>query len=674
MKYFIGTSEKFENCDVIKESSIEYALNYFKDKEYIQLDTETSGFDPYLNNVICWQIGDRQNQFVIENKDYPFENYKEFFENESKTFILQNAKFDLRFFFSKKVIIKNIYDTYLAERLLTLGKPAFIKKSLDALVKRYCNTDIINKDIRGQIHWRYLDNIVIDYAAKDVEFLEDIMKAQLKRLQNYDLLKNMSLQNRYCIVLAYCEYCGFKLDKTKWIKLYEETLQKLNKQVEILNNFIIKDFPKYVKPQLDLFRPLECNINWNSSDQVIPFLEDLGLDLWTIEDGERKKSCGSSVIVPQVNKHPIVKEYLKYKKYFKHCSTYGLNVTNQINSKSGRLHTQFTQIMNTGRLSSGGKDKALKIENINFQNIPADEEIRSCFIAEEGNTLIVADYSGQEQIVLANQSQDKNLIKFYNSGFVDMHSFIASHIFSCNMEDILTAKKKYDKGLELTDEEKLLLKYRQIAKAAGFAINYGGNGYTIAKNLSISEEEGDKVYKNYFETFPGLKEYFSKIKKLMWSRGYILYNNLDRFKLFIDLEWFNKRKERFTPEFWDEYRFHKENETDKFKNELSPLVREYYRKVSSAERLAMNYPIQGTSASITKVAGLLFYLELVKRNLLFTVKICNFVHDEIVVECPINLKEEIANLLKTSMEKAGDYYCKIIPLKATPKITPYWKH
>lgn len=675
MIYFIGTSEKFEENAEVGKCSINYALNYFKDKEFIQLDTETHGFDPRTKGVICWQIGDGDNQFVIEQDSFPFENYKWFFEDDTKTFILQNAKFDLKFFLHKGIIIRKIYDTFLTERILTLGLPrGTVRLGLDALVERYCHTSEVDKDIRGQIHWRGLDNIVIKYAAGDVKYLEDIKKAQLKKAKKRNLFKTINLQNKYCPVLAYTEYCGFKLDVEAWDSIYYNNLNKLNKIKKELDNYIIDHFPKYVEKQFDMFRDRECTINWNSADQIIPLFRELGLNLWTEDNGERKESVENKIIYPQRDKHELIPLYLKYTKLQKACSTYGLNISKQVNPISGRLHTQFTQIMETGRLSSGGKDNATGVRLMNFQNIPSDKKVRACFIAEGGNTLVVADYSGQEQIVLANQSADKSLIEFYEKKIGDMHSFIASKIYNVPLKDIKQAKQDDEDGKELADYQKELLHYRQQAKAAGFAINYGGNGYTISQNLSIPIEDGERLYNEYFKVFPGLKNYFNSVKKKMWSAGYIHYNDVDNTQLLIPLKQIKIEASEFDSNFWDVYREEKKNETDYYKNVLGPKLSKHFRKKSALERKSQNYPIQGTSASITKVAGILFYEELIRRNWLFTVKICNFVHDEIVVECPKEMAKEVAELLQQSMEKAGEFYCKIIPLKASPVITNFWKH
>lgn len=178
---------------------------------------------------------------------------------------------------------------------------------------------------------------------------------------------------------------------------------------------------------------------------------------------------------------------------------------------------------------------------------------------------------------------------------------------------------------------------RQIAKAAGFAINYGGNGYTISKNLGIDPAQGDAVYEAYFKAFPGLKNYFNKVQKEALNRGYVLIDPITGRK-----NWFFKPN---TP-----------------------------KERSKVERTALNYPIQGEAGGITKYAPILFREWILKNNYQDKVFITNIVHDEINVECTEELANEVAKNLERCMKESGDLWCKIIPLGAEAVITTYWNH
>ena len=111
-----------------------------------------------------------------------------------------------------------------------------------------------------------------------------------------------------------------------------------------------------------------------------------------------------------------------------------------------------------------------------------------------------------------------------------------------------------------------------------------------------------------------------------------------------------------------------------FNSHYKPLIREYFKYKGMIERKSLNYPIQGSSAEITKFAALKFFDTLIEMDLLNVVKICNIVHDEIVIECPEKWAPEMAQILQSCMEEAGKPFCKIVPLKAEPCITSFWNH
>lgn len=652
MIYFVGDGD-----NSFPKVSLQKALDYFKDKPLVEVDTETEGFQPHTKNVLCWQIGDYDNQFVINHSNYNLADVKDFFEQDNKTFLFQNAKFDLRFFYKQGVYIKKIYDTYLAEKCLNLGNKG-IRMSLDKLIERYCNVYSIDKSIRGQIHYRGLDDIVVDYAANDVKYLSKIRELQLIKARELELDRVIDLENEFSKVLAYIEHCGIYLDKEKWLAKCEKDEVLLNQALVNLNNYIFENnIKKYIDNQLDLFSTKkEVRINWSSSGQVVKLFEHLGIKVPIVKtkNKEGKTVFKKSVEAKHVQKikHPIIPLYLSYKKIEKVCSTYGRSVLNMI-LPTGRIHTNFSQIMDTGRLSSGGND------TINMQNIPADHT-RECFTASsEDTTLVICDYSAQEGKIFADMTQENSLVEFHTSIGGDIHSFIASKMYEeVNRWDLSKIKA------ERSD-------LRQNAKIAGFTIQYGGNGFTISQNLGVPVEVGESVYEDYFKAFPGVKKWFKDTQTNDWKQGYIQYNNVDKRKYFINKDWFEDNKP--DSNFWDEWKYAKYND-EKLYEKLREKLKSYKTAESAVERKMLNYKIQGTAASMTKVALILLFNWIIENNYIDVVKIVVPVHDEIVVECPNNLGEIVAENLKKSMEKAGSYYCKLVPMIAEPVISRYWTH
>ena len=646
---------------------VDDVLFYFKDKNEVEFDTETTGLDCHANDLIYAQFGDNKNQFVIDLETIDIQEFKILLEN--KLILMQNAKFDLKFLYVNNITPTKIYDTFLAESVLNMGRLS-VRKGLGALTERYCDVHLNQniKNSRDTIELIKRQEDVIQYSADDVKYLGTIKQQQLIKLEQEQLLRAISLDNKFVKVLAYVEYCGFYLDGKKWKAKMDKDLVNYELATQSLNNYVFDNkINKYISMQMNLFSDAKvCLINWSSSKQVINLFKDLGVDTSTKDKttGKMKDSVDASVLASQSKDFDIIPLFTRYQQCAKLISTYGENVLRQIHPNTGRLHTIFRQLQATGRMSCGETNRKKNIEHLNLQNVPANHEHRGCFTPEEGNTLVVADYSGQESVVFANFSKDPDLLKFYRSGLSDMHSFIAQKIYP-------ELQKLSLKEIKSKHKDK-----RQNAKGAGFAIQYGGEGSTIAGNLNISEEEGTAIYDGYFKAFPGIKNYFAKCKASALALGYVKLNNVSYRKSYSDFyEAYKEDKAKIDEEgFWEDYRTHKIDNSQMFQTFYKPLVRSYFKTRGKLEKMSLNYPIQGTSAEITKYAAIMFFDEILKRGWFDTVKICNIVHDEIVVECPIDMGKEIGERLQYHMEQAGKPFCKVIPLKAEPCISDFWSH
>lgn len=172
----------------------------------------------------------------------------------------------------------------------------------------------------------------------------------------------------------------------------------------------------------------KVNLNWNSAKQLIPIFKMFGVTV-EVEDKEKggqKDSVDAKVLKPQKAKCSLIPLYIKYREAMKVTSTYGENFLKQINSATKRIHTNFSQLgADTTRITSGGKDRAAKVDYVNLLNLPSDDVTRRCFCAEKGNRWISIDYSGQETYLMASIADDKAIIKELEEGSGDIHSLTA---------------------------------------------------------------------------------------------------------------------------------------------------------------------------------------------------------------------------------------------------------
>lgn len=636
----------------------------------IGCDLETEGFNAFQKRTITLQIGNFDVQYVIDMRSLPkstLEILRRFFREDDKVFLFHNAKFDLRFLMVLGIYPNKVYDSFLVESILYQGIYwAKHPKGLADIAWKYLNIRL-DKTVRGRIHWAGLDTEVIIYAADDVKYLPGIKESQNIKVVEEQLQRVVQLENEFVKVLAYIEMSGILLDTDAWKKRLQDDRNSLQEKILQLDNTVLRDpqFYKYVDNQLDLFSSEgKSNINWSSPTQCVNFFRDLGCEL-NVKDkktGKYKDSVDAKVLIPQKHIHPIIETYLEYKVLDKLIGTYGENWLKSIEPKTGRIHTQFKQLLDTARLSSGGKNRKTREEYINFLNIPQDNRLRNCIIPKKGYVYIDCDYTGQESIVLANRSQEPSLIEFYNEDGGDLHSFVASKIYpECAAVPLDEIKVKFKEQ-------------RQKAKAANFALSYGGVGATIAKNLSIPIEQGNEVEEAYFTAFPQLKKYFETQKQLTLKNGYILTDDVTRRRIYLDdYEEFKKLEKEFTSEFWNTYREEKAKDSSVFRNTLKPKVRDYFMKKGSYERMSMNYPIQAGSASITKIACIYTYREIEKQNAFWKVLFPNVIHDQIILEVPEVEKQLWADIVQQCMEKAAEPFCKTVKLKADPEILKYWK-
>jgi DNA polymerase I-like protein with 3'-5' exonuclease and polymerase domains len=469
MRYFISNtdycSEEFINI------SVERSLVLLEPKEIIGLDTETRGFFPQIDELCLLQLGDEQDQFVIDCTTIDITKYKAYIESRKLIFI-HNAKFDLRFLYHFGIFpTENIWDTFLMERLINIGDITH-RASLAACVDRYLNHRLKKED-RGLLHRVGIyDTRVLVYSSEDTKYLIPVYEAQLRQIKEKNLENVADLENKFVPTLSYIEYCGFGINTEMWAKKNKYDLEDLTKKKELLDKYYLRNETIGNSRQLSLFDI--CSINWDSSQQVIPIMESLGVEVNIIDKktGKPKKSIENKLLEPQSHLSPLIGYYLDYKAAKKLVSTYGDKFLKQLSKfKDSRLRTNFNQIINSGRLSSGSDKEDVDetdIHNTNFQNIPRvpdkknrTREIyeRECFTPAEGNVFVVSDYSQQEQVIIANTSEDDQLLAFFRGDDSDMHIYVARKIYP-ELKD-----------LESSDIKANHSDKRTIAKSAGFAIN-----------------------------------------------------------------------------------------------------------------------------------------------------------------------------------------------------------
>ncbi len=645
------------------------------------LDTETTGLNPHQKELLTVQIGNKENQVVIDCTTIDISLYKDILEDKSIVYILANAKFDIQFFFKHNIILSNVWDVMLAEQILNLGYPRdSFHADLKTLEYKYLGIHM-DKSVRGKITKVGLTEEVIVYAANDVVDLPELRNQMLKSLEKEDLITSINIENKFVIPLAYMEWCGVRLDVDKWKQKMVSDNENLEKVRNELNKYVAEHYGNdkrftVVNLQGDLFSGFDtkpkCTINWNSTLQVAPLFEDLGIKVKVFDKNTKKSkySLDAKLLTPQKSKFPILTPYLKYKEASKLCSTYGKNWLDQIDNQTGRIYTKFNQLgTNTARISSGGKDKSAHKEYVNFLNLPSDPLTRSCFIAEKGNSWISIDYSGQESFLMASISNDKAIIHELTEGSKDLHSLTA----------YLSYPDQIPRGTPITEIKEKFHDLRQESKGIEFAINYGGDFNTIHQNKNIPLKEAKEIYNNYMKGFSGLAAYQAYCREIVMQKGYILMSPISKYRAHIyDFDFLKEMQLKLDDrEFWQYYNSMKESNPN---CDTVKSVREYKKKKGEWERNSINYRIQHAGAMCYKFSMIYFFKWIVENNLFNKVMITITPYDELNCECPKEIAHNVAKQLHLLMVKAGAIFCTRCKLDADisydkdGNLPTYWIH
>jgi DNA polymerase-1 len=355
----------------------------------------------------------------------------------------------------------------------------------------------------------------------------------------------------------------------------------------------------------EIYGSVGHQFNINSPQQLGKVLfEDLKLP-----QSRRTKtgySTDASVMEALRGVHPAVELILQYRQLSKLKSTYVDALPALIDRRTGRVHTTFNQSgTSTGRLSSSDP---------NLQNIPIRTElgnkIRKAIIAPPGAYLLSADYSQIDLRVLAHLSQDPGLIAAFAQD-EDIHATTASRLFGIHMDGVTPDM-------------------RRNAKTVNFGVIYGMSDYGLEQATKLSREEAGRFIALYFEKYPKVKEYLEATKEQARKLGYV-QTVLGR--------------RRFLPEV----------------NSANRMVRE------AAERMAINAPVQGSSADIIKIAMINLHREMEKRNL--KSKMLLQIHDELLFELPGVEVEEMKSLVAELMPHAFEL---CVPVKIDIKLGKNW--
>lgn len=728
MIYLVSHNKSLFKTDKYVEATIEQAMSVLLPLKLCQLDTETKGLDCHTKALLTIQLGNRDNQVVIDWTTLaPREKQivKDYLESD-RLFLGWNLMFDLTFLYVQGIYPKHIWDGMIVEQLLYLGYPAQMReKSLKAAAWNYLNINI-DKTVRGKIINDGLTTEVVIYAAGDVTYIEDIKKKQDIEVEKQHMRLAVELECEFVKSLAYFKYCGVHLDIAKWKAKMAKDKAKLDESISELNAWVIAWDKENPHSGYDIQYP-ELDYPKYSTDYETAVKK-------LFKDGYKR--------FPQEDLNTPDGKVDAYKKIIKNQFTrvdtqgdlfngFNLEPKCVINWSSQKQVIPLFELLgiNIETFDKKTKQKKKSIEANVLKPQKNDFPIIPIFLKYQEAAKVVSTY-GQNWLDAINPKTGRIHVDFHSIGTDTARVSSGGGVWKLNMQNLphdaetracFTSEKGYawlsadyqsqesriiasvskDKAMidlfehgcgdvhslvaymsypniipRDTKIEDIKEKYhnaRQEAKGIEFAVNYGGDYNTIANNKGIPVKEAKQIYDDFMKGFPGIKAYQDYCRAAVMRDGYILLNPITghRAHIYDAAELQETHKKIQEPGFWEYYQNLKKGHPQ---SEIVQEVRHYMQRKAASEKQSINYRIQNRGAMCFKLSSIKLFNWIIKNNYQDRVKMCVPVHDEFNLEAPEAIKEEVGKVLVNCMIEGAKPFCPNVFLGADIDINDHWVH
>lgn len=573
---------------ILKKELFEKWLEKLKNTALFAFDTETTSLDYMSAEIVglSFAIAPDEAMYLPLGHDYmgaPSQLSREWvlrqlrplLEDEKKCKVGHNLKYDSEVLANYGINLAGIaFDTMLESYVLN---STATRHDMDTLAERHLHYKTISfEEVAGKGAKQITFNQVplesaAFYAAEDADITLKLHQHFWPLLQALPKQKTVfeTIEMPLVPVLVRMERSGVLIDSESLalqsVELGKRLVEIETEAYQLAGQSFNINSPKQL--QEILYTQLKC-----------PVLE---------KTPTGQPSTAESVMQQLAEDYELPKIILEYRSLSKLKSTYTDKLPQQINPKTGRIHTSYHQATtSTGRLSSSDPN----LQNIPIRT-PLGRKIRSAFVAPPGYKIVAADYSQIELRIMAHMSQDPGLLKAFSDGD-DVHKSTAAAVFGVD----LTA---------VTSDQ------RRSAKAINFGLMYGMSAFGLAKQLGISRHEAEKQVEQYFACFPKVKAFMEEIRKRALEEGFV--ETLTGRRLY-----------------------------------LPDLQSSYIATRRAAERAAINAPMQGTNADIIKLAMIALDRWILEKDL--DIRMVMQVHDELVFEVSEKILEEANAYIKTTME------------------------
>ncbi|AZE20545.1 DNA polymerase I [Pseudomonas chlororaphis subsp. aureofaciens] len=585
---------------ILDQARFNIWLEKLKNAKLFAFDTETTGIDAQQAQLVGLSFAVQANEAAYIplthsyidvpeqlDRDTVLRALKPILEDPNKLKVGQHAKFDMNILANcaiggdqaNGITVRGVaFDTMLESYVLN---STATRHDMDSLAEKYLgHTTVSFQDIAGKgAKQLTFDQIALEqagpYAAEDADVTLRLHQVLHEKLAAIPSLASVlsDIEMPVVPVLARIERQGALVD------------------ADLLRVQSIELGDKMVELEREAFEIAGEEFNLGSPKQLGVILYDkLGLPVLK-KTAKGQPSTAEEVLAKLAeDDYPLPKVLMQYRSMSKLKSTYTDRLPEQINPRTGRIHTSYHQaVASTGRLSSSDP---------NLQNIPVrtaeGRRIRQAFIAPPGYKLLAADYSQIELRIMAHLSRDEGLLNAFRNN-LDVHTATAAEVFKVELKDVSSDQ-------------------RRSAKAINFGLIYGMGAQKLGKDIGVDTKTAKAYIDTYFARYPGVREYMDRTRAQAAEQGYV--ETLFGRRLYLPEINSNKPQER-----------------------------------AGAERTAINAPMQGTAADIIKKAMVAVDNWLATSGL--DAKVILQVHDELVLEVREDLVDQVSEEIRGYMSKAA---------------------
>ena len=585
---------------ILDQARFDVWLKKLQDAQLIAFDTETTGLDAQQAQLVGLSFAVKPGEAAYIplthsymgvpeqlDRDTVLRALKPLLEDPNKSKVGQHAKFDMNILANCAIggdpacgiSVQGIaFDTMLESYVLD---STATRHDMDSLALKYLGHSTTSfQDIAGKgAKQLTFDQISLEqagpYAAEDADVtlrLHNVLHEKLLAIPSLNSVLT-DIEMPLVPVLARIERQGALVD------------------AKLLGVQSVELGDKMVALEREAFEIAGEEFNLSSPKQLgVILYEKLGLPIIS-KTAKGQPSTAEAVLAELAEQDfPLPKVLMQYRSMSKLKSTYTDRLPEQINPRTGRIHTSYHQAVTaTGRLSSSDP---------NLQNIPIrtaeGRRIRQAFVAPPGYKLLAADYSQIELRIMAHLAKDEGLLHAFRNN-LDVHSATAAEVFGVELSDVTTDQ-------------------RRSAKAINFGLIYGMSAFGLAKQIGVDRKQSQAYIDRYFARYPGVLDYMERTRTQAAEQGYV--ETIFGRRLYL-------------PEI----------------NAKNPALRK------GAERTAINAPMQGTAADIIKKAMVAVDNWLSASGL--EARVILQVHDELVLEVREDLVEQVSEALRVHMSDAA---------------------